>query len=136
MHPGDPVSGSSAKGVSAPVIAQPGGCSPACDECTPVPCPPPYCPASEPVPAEGFSFDWHGKVWTQGTCGEKDILCVNPSCAPPGRYTARFCAFPLEGGGGDPIACEDQASSTPKCVEVPFDYPSNGPVVVELGPTR
>jgi hypothetical protein len=48
-----------------------------------------------------------------------------------------MCAYalPLDSDGGFQ-RCELHASKTPTCIDVPFDYPTNAPVVGVLDPRK
>jgi len=86
------------------------------------------CPAPISLPDGGTDESWDGTVWTAGgTCASSGAMCSVQSCAPAGQYTARMCAY---GSGADAGGCSGQStSSTPICVDVPFTYPTQGPVV-------
>jgi len=117
-----------------PVTTHRGSCSPQpCDVCSSAVCPP-FCESSRPITPQGIGVDWTGTLWAQATCGAESVVCLSPSCAPAGRYTARFCGYRLEGGDGGPLACESNGSETPTCVDVPFDYPHAGTILGVLDP--
>ncbi len=77
-----------------------------------------------PLPATRI---WDGMIFPQETCGDSARACVRPkTCAPVGHYTARMCVRRYGDAGGQPL----QQPIT--CVDVPFEFPSNGTVVGTL----
>ncbi|HEV8247897.1 MAG TPA: hypothetical protein VGP93_19115, partial [Polyangiaceae bacterium] len=102
-----------------------------CDGCLATGCPL-ICLTPSPLSPEGDQATWNGVRYVEDTCGE-GTLCQQPSCAAPGDYVARFCAYPLVGAGGSPGFDEcSRAAQDPTCVEVPFSYPSSGVVEAVL----
>jgi hypothetical protein len=84
------------------------------------------------VTAEGAKSGWSGKYFEQlqctvGTDGPT-MSCLEPRCAPAGKYVAKFCAFKSPEGSS---TCSS-GSSTPTCTEVEFDYPTTAPVKATL----
>jgi hypothetical protein len=95
-------------------------------------CEAPACPAICSVPSllseSGREATWNGVRQVVGTCGP-GARCLAPECAPAGEYVARFCAYALQGAGGEPSDLDcGLAVSQPTCVDVPFSYPSDGVV--------
>lgn len=84
------------------------------------------------IPFTGEQRTWDGLVHAASTCG-MSTTCYQGRYLPRGRYLAVMCATPgqLTGGdgGGNP-SC--QATGARQCVEVPFDFPSDTPVVGQL----
>ena len=86
------------------------------------------------LPAGGIDRTWDGRVWSPGgTCplGGMDHACDVPVCAPAGQYTAHVCATaaPFDSGVGLPTQC---GWSPTVCVDIPFTYPAQSPVVATL----
>ena len=111
-----------------------------CSTCLSTPCPPGSCHFSSPISAAGMDFTWDGTAYARVTgCGNGGIAvaCYSAHCAPPGHYVARMCAYELPPSSDDGTqVCELHASSTPTCVDVPFDYPPAAPVVGVLDPRK
>jgi hypothetical protein len=83
------------------------------------------CVAPRPVDT-GVEQTWDGSLYTPSTCGAA-LTCVDKSCASPGSYIAKMCAYGRTNvDAGVSATCE--SDPTPVCVEVPFTYPS--PTVV------
>jgi hypothetical protein len=85
------------------------------------------------VAVTGATFDWDGTVYSSSTCGAGS-MCDAAERAPPGRYTATFCATPgtLVGPDGSIPEC-NQTGST-RCASVTFDFPKDALVQGTLGP--
>ncbi len=77
------------------------------------------------LPPSSQTQTWDGTFFAQATCGPESLACVTPQCAPPGRYVAKACA--CNEADQTPTGCQK-----PTCVEVPFDFPSDGLVVALL----
>jgi hypothetical protein len=87
-----------------------------------------------PLPAGGIDRTWDGMLWSPGgTCalGGKDYACDVPVCAPAGQYTAHVCATAAPFDAGVGLATQCSLSHT-VCVDVPFTYPAQSPVVATL----
>jgi hypothetical protein len=93
-------------------------CRPDCTSCQPVGCPA-LCPAPTPMQGQGVDRTWDGTWFASSTCGAA-TACSARSCAAPGRYIARMCAYrnlePASIGNCSP-------ASTPTCTDVEFDWP-------------
>jgi hypothetical protein len=61
-------------------------------------------------------------------CGPA-IACESLGCAPPGHYTAEFCATSVGADAG--VTCFPGAQS---CTTVEFDLPSTAHTAVQLQP--
>ena len=114
-----------------------------CASCSDAGCPP-FCGFSTLIPSSGLGVTWPGTRWLPGTCGE-NVACFSPSCAEHGSYGARMCGYAMTGTGGVggaaalpvPVSpCEQLASKTPTCVDVPFQYPPSGVVSGVLDPRK
>lgn len=73
--------------------------------------------ASSPLTAS-----WDGTFYVN--CND----VATKACAKAGHYTARFCGYADRGDGGATCA----PASAPSCVDVPFDWPTTGPVKATL----
>lgn len=75
------------------------------------------------------SATWSGLTFHPGgQCEAKKAECQQRRSAQPGRYAARICH-------GFEVAQEPSGAQTvlsPSCQEVPFDYPADGGVQVEI----
>jgi hypothetical protein len=108
-------------------------CGVKCDGCLPVPCPPIACFLPQHLPAEGTTETWDGTYFASETCGA-GMQCKQPTCvAASSHLVATMCAYPSVGPDS---GFDCMGSSTPSCVDVPFDYPSPGPVVGTIYPVR
>jgi hypothetical protein len=101
------------------MIDQP--CITDCNACAPTQCPA-LCPAPTPMKPQGEQRVWDGTYLAQSTCGA-GTACVAKSCAAPGHYTAKMCAY-ANSGQGPAGFCS--VVSTPTCVDVAFDWPPAG----------
>ena len=104
-----------------------------CGTCMRSPCPGIAC-AIRGIKVTGASLDWDGSSYVTSTCGT-GTACTGPAFAPPGKYTATFCATPgkLTGpDGGFQQQCVTNGS--PKCASVEFDLPSSVVVKGAVGP--
>ena len=140
-----------AQGSAAWCLGQPGGCASEwlsirngagstlllssfcitpCDTCQ-MPACPDICRVASELPASGTSRTWDGNYFAQGTCGAA-TSCVRASCAPAGRYTASVCGFPNPSTDGGFGCASADGTAKQTCVDVPFDYPSSGPVVATM----
>ncbi len=105
--------GASCEDVAVLTIVAPDGASLATEPCYPSG----HC--SQPMHAPSSrSVTWDGTFYAN--CSD----VASKSCAKSGHYTARFCTLADHGDGG--ATCEP--ASTPTCVDVPFDWPTAGPV--------
>lgn len=106
------------------------GCQTDCRTCLPAPCI--YCPAIG-VAITDVKLDWDGTVYVASACGAGNA-CAKSRFAPPGRYTATFCATPgkLTGPDGGIQQCVNTGPS--KCGSVEFDFPSTTVVKGTVGP--
>jgi hypothetical protein len=71
----------------------------------------------------GGDFVWTGVYYDGSSCGG-GAGCFIQRFATPGRYRAVMCATPgtlSAPDGGQPV-CTKEA---PRCVELPFDFPSS-----------
>lgn len=117
--------------VTADDIEYP-NCTPLCDACGMTP-PCHSCPGVNPLPSAGFSYDWDGSYWGNGTCGVQ--ACRGPRlCAPPGHYTGEFCAVRGSTDSGRCTPSQGLGSQDVSCSTVEFDLPSTATIAVELGP--
>ncbi len=128
-------------GPDGQAITRDNYCQPSCNACGPVGCPA-VCAQPSPI-AGAVSKTWNGQVFTQSTCkaDTATYTCGLAQCAAKGRFVARMCAYPStpsSDAGADaaadaaatvPTRCATPAGAQPKCVDVPFDWPSQGPVV-------
>ena len=94
----------------------------ACPACTPA------SPRAVQVPQfANTSWTWSGFEYPKsGQCSGRDCRVLRS--ALPGKYTARFCygySFSAADGGG-------QLVDAPTCQDVPFDYPNDGGVVLDV----
>lgn len=122
-------------------LARDNSCKTNCDACGPVGCPA-ICAQPSPI-AGAVKKTWDGRVYTQSTCktATDTFTCGLARCAAKGRFVARMCAYPstLSGDGGAdaasdaassvPTRCAVPAGTQPSCVDVPFDWPSQGSIV-------
>jgi hypothetical protein len=71
-----------------------------------------------------LEIDWKGTQQVPGTCSPEGTSCVGAACAAPQKLVAHLCAWPdcTTVAGGIP-------NGPPTCIDVPFEYPSAGPVV-------
>jgi hypothetical protein len=91
-----------------------------------------------PVMPSGVQAGWSGMQWTKtGTCSAQEGggPCSTLRCAPPGRYTARFCGWVLQADQVGSEICNNAASRTQKCADVPFDYPTTTTLQAVIDPT-
>jgi len=93
-----------------------------CAVCEPVYCPL-LCRAPIFMPAEGVKRTWDGTIFVAQTCGA-GTPCYRRTCARPGRYTARMCAYEAL---AQPGYCSP--APAPTCVEIGFDWPPAGETV-------
>ena len=101
-------------------------CMSDCDQCVLVGCPA-NCPAPTRVPAEGLKSTWNGTYFAASKCGAEQIGCMYAQCAAPGGYVAHMCVYrATSDAGAGPGVC--QGAPTPTCVDVPFTWPTAGPV--------
>jgi hypothetical protein len=112
------------------------GCFASCGDCQPVVCPAIACVAPHRLASGGEDRVWNGTLWAQSTCssGSANLACVNQVCVQPGMaLVATMCGFPnmTPDGGG---FCS--GGPTPKCVDVPFTYPTMNVVTGVLDPVR
>ncbi len=113
------------------------GCFASCTDCSPVLCPAIACPAPHHLASSGENITWNGTLWAANTCSQPSgakLPCVNPVCVSPGSsLVATMCAYPnMTPDGGTYCA----GGPTPKCVDVPFIYPTTTVVTGVLDPTR
>jgi hypothetical protein len=94
-------------------------CETTCAACQPVACDN-LCAVPSPLGDAGVQTTWDGTFFTSGTCGA-GVACVSGSCAAAGVYTARACGYAESPDAGALVGC--QGSSTPTCVEAPFQWP-------------
>ena len=96
------------------------GCVTTCDVCSPIVCPL-ACIAPHTLDPNGETQTWNGTYYKQGTCGA-GLSCVSPQCILPGTHlVATMCASPrINPDSG--LFC--QGSDTPRCVDVPFVFPT------------
>ncbi len=109
-------------------------CQPQCGVCEQTGCPA-NCPQPNLVPAGGLRSQWSGKLFDSLQCQSpsegRAIACLEPRCAPAGKYVAKFCAF--RGGDAGLSVCSEYSSSVPQtCTEVEFTYPTTAPVTAKL----
>jgi hypothetical protein len=108
-------------------------CGVTCSDCLAKACPPIACILPDHLKAEGATESWNGTYFFSSTCGGS-MHCSQPACVEAGAHLiATMCAYPST----DPDAgfgC--MSSTTPNCVDVPFDYPAAAPVVGIINPTR
>jgi hypothetical protein len=98
-------------------------CQPICSQL----CAPPPCPGFPCIPMgtrfTGEQLVWSGVYYDSSTCGA-GAGCFIQRFATPGRYRAVMCATPgtlSAPDGGQPVC----AKEGPRCVELPFDFPSS-----------
>jgi hypothetical protein len=101
-------------GASMPLTL---GCNTTCDACTPVGCPA-ICITPKQMKEDGERLTWDGTFWADATCGAN--RCRTKQCAAPGKFMARMCATAKSSDAGPFCAI----TSTARCVDVEFDYPS------------
>jgi hypothetical protein len=114
---------------AALTIFLPPGAQTACGVCQPRP--EPIGQGCAFVPDGGVSGGWGGITYTgTSTCQpapatgySSPVGCATTQCLPPGRYVVKMCGS--KGG----VFC-----SSPDCVEVPFDFPTDAAVVGHLPP--
>lgn len=114
-----------------------GMCRTPCDTCQFMACPI-VCSPAQDLTTAGATQTWNGTYYLSGTCGgygsksAQSTACLSPQCAPAGRYSAHICGFPNPAPDAS-FGCGQSTSSTnTTCVDVPFDYPSNTPIVVSM----
>ncbi len=108
-------------------------CGVGCNDCSSRPCPPIACIPPEHLKPEGETETWDGTYFASSTCGA-GMQCEQAACVEAGSHlVASMCAYPSMGPDGG-FGC--MGSTTPNCVDVPFDYPSAAPVVGIIYPTR
>jgi hypothetical protein len=98
-----------------------GECDVSCATCANMECPPLVCAPDDAV--TGASFTWDGSYFAESKCGA-GVSCVTPRFAPPGRYTATFCATPgaITGLHGGTAECTPLGPA--QCTSIEFDFPS------------
>lgn len=113
------------------------GCVAQCGACQEIGCPA-NCPQPNPVPKEGLTQQWDGRLFTTMTCQSAEgrgLSCAEPSCAPNGKYVARMCAFAAADAGAPPNGCGRNPTAAEQiCTEVEFELPATGPVVGTISP--
>jgi hypothetical protein len=103
-------------------------CVASCGDCEPVGCPA-LCAAPTRMHEQGVTRTWDGSYFAAAACGG-GMACVAPRCSPPGRYTARMCAY--RDHETDEHAEWCSPTSEPTCESVAFDWPPGaGAGVVE-----
>jgi hypothetical protein len=111
-------------------------CFASCGDCRPITCPAILCVAPHRLASGGEDISWNGTLWEQSTCagGSGNLACVSQVCVPPGTpLIATMCGFPnMTPDGGSFCA----GGPTPKCVDVPFTYPTTNIVTGVLDPTK
>jgi len=93
-------------------------CVTTCAQCQPIACTD-QCAVPSPLGDAGARTTWDGTYYASGTCGA-GMACVDPACAPPGSYVARFCGY-AETPDASPFGCTGAA--TPTCKDTPFTWP-------------
>ncbi len=106
-------------------------CTVDCTTCTNSLCPPLPCLPDGAV--TGAHLDWDGRYYAESTCGS-GTSCVEPAIAPPGKYTATFCATPGTLTGPDGGFQQCVTSGPAQCGSVQFDFPSTAVVKGTIGP--
>ncbi len=102
-----------------------GGCRVCESDCSAITCAE-ACMIPSVVPTEGSRTTWNGTIFVPSTvCG--GTSCLAPSCAAPGNYIAKICAYAVPdadaGSSGLPV-CSGELAATSSCVEVPFTWPT------------
>src|SRR6266542_2934993 len=112
------------------------GCFASCIDCSPVACPAVACIAPHRLASTGEEITWNGTLWAQNMCSESNgikLACVNQVCVSPGPLIATMCGYPNMTPDGGSYCLGGQ---TPKCVDVPFSYPTATVVTGVLDPVR
>ena len=102
-----------------------------CRSCSISGCPPGPC--SQDGIVTGANLNWDGSYLATSTCGP-GTSCLEPAVAPPGKYTATFCATPGKLMGPDGGFQQCVPSGPAKCASVKFDFPSSTVVKGTVGP--
>jgi hypothetical protein len=106
-------------------------CQTDCRTCELTQCPPGPCYQDSTV--AGATLNWDGSYYGAWTCGS-GTSCLEPTFAPPGRYTATYCATPGTLHKPDGGAAQCVVSGPEKCTSVDFDFPSMTVVKGAVGP--
>jgi hypothetical protein len=107
-----------------PALPIDGGCVTMCADCEPIACAI-ECPVATVLSPTGATREWDGTLYPPSTCGPSALACVGTSCAAPGKYVATMCGRPQPASDAAYPLCTSATttSTTPTCVDVPFDWP-------------
>jgi hypothetical protein len=111
-------------------------CLASCGDCQPVACPAIACVAPHHLASAGEDIGWNGALWAQSTCmaASGSLACVGQLCVQPGTpLIATMCGFPNMTPDGGSFC---SSGPTPKCVDVPFTYPTMNVVTGVLDPVK
>jgi hypothetical protein len=104
-----------------------------CGTCAPVQCSVTgECPIAHGEAYTGGTVTWDGAYLGTSTCGASGTACAESRHATPGQYIAQFCATQgtLDPPDSGLSTCTNTAPTV--CTLVPFTYPSDTPVQIQL----